>query len=241
MPYIKPVVLVINVSTIPGRVKVIVSNNLGQDSRIKYQKGGGAVVVHPTLVTGNTFIYIDNLTLSSDYLFFAQPYDGVNDVGDPSNIHELTVANFQVKNKDERKHMTSFIKHLMRSTQLFDWYAKKISNLEGIPSAQLNIPFSGTLVHPQYNENVRVADQPDIFQARGSIPLVKQRTSGFNKSQIGIGTVKFGDFTAFCAIDYEVDIDDRIIDPVNNMEYKVVHSTPHLNGLYRHLELKWLR
>ena len=92
MPYIKPVVLVINVSTIPGRVKVIVSNNLGQDSRIKYQKGGGAVVVHPTLVTGNTFIYIDNLTLSSDYLFFAQPYDGVNDVGDPSNIHELTVA-----------------------------------------------------------------------------------------------------------------------------------------------------
>jgi hypothetical protein len=107
----------------------------------------------------------------------------------------------------------------------------------------VNIPFAADPIaaNIQYNENVRVSDQQGFYQNRGLKPICRQRTGGLNKADIGFAQVKFGDFTAFCAIDYEVDIDDRLIHSKTGDEYRVVHSTPHENGLMRHLELKLLR
>lgn len=232
-----PVILVTD--RLDGTIRVTVSNNAGQISRLLYQESNGDLNIWPTTQTGNGYKDITGLDTEEDIYFTAQPISG-SYLGTISNIHELTSKNSKIQNRDSRNHMSKFIQNLLIRSTKFDWYIKRVKST-GIPTSQLNVPFIGQPTTIQYNENVRVANQAEIFQARGSIPICIQRTSGYNKADIGFGTVRMGDFTAFCSIEHEVEIDDRLIDPVSDIEYRVVHSTPHKDGLYRHLELKWLR
>jgi hypothetical protein len=232
-----PVILVLD--QLDGTIKVTFSNNGGQNSRLLYQESGGALLTWGSTQTGDGDLILSGLDVEEDYLFVAQAV--WNQYKGPlSNIQELTSKSSKVKNRDNRNHMSKFIQNLLIRSTLFDWYTK-MTKASGIPTSQLNVPFIGQPVTVQYNENVRVANQAEIFQARGSIPMCIQRTGGYNKADLGFGTVRMGDFTAFCSIEHKVEIDDRLIDPVSDIEYRVVHSTPHKDGLYRHLELKWLR
>jgi hypothetical protein len=232
----KPVLLVTDLHD--GVIRAALTNNAGQTSRIKYEESGYDIVIHPISITDDGYVDISGLHTELDIYFLAQVWDGVND-GLISNIHEIQSQDSKVKNRDQRKHMSSFIKNLLVRSPKFNWYTKMVA-AAGIPDSQINMPFTGEIVHSQLNENVHVADQPAIFQCRGSINVVIQRTGGFNKADLGFGNVRFGDFTAFCDIDHRVELDDRLINPIDQTEYRVVHSTPHTNGLYRHLELKWL-
>lgn len=232
-----PVLLVLD--NLDGTITATVSNNAGQTSRFLIQEEGDDLVVWPHTKGGNGDIIINGLNIEENYFIVAQPFSTPY-IGNMSNIQEITSHSSMIQNRDARNHMSKFIQNLLIHATKFNWYIKRVK-AQGIPSSQINVPFIGEPTNVQYNENVHVKDQPIIFQSRGAVPIVIQRTGGYNKADLGFGNARIGDFTAFCSIEHNIEIDDRLIDSVMNIEYRVVHSTPHKDGLYRHLELKWLQ
>jgi len=191
-------------------------------------------------VAGSGSKQITGLTFGQRYAVTAVSRDSGLLMSAPTLPLVVAPSSQAILNNDSRNHMRAFIEHALRRSTKYTWHKKLVSTT--VPSRMVNVPFAGEPLPAdiQYNENVRVADQPNIFQNRGLVPIVRQRTGGMNKADIGFADVKFGDFTAFCPIDYGIDMDDRLIHANTGEEYKVVHSTPHENGLFRHLELKWL-
>jgi len=143
----------------------------------------------------------------------------------------------------DKRMIKQAIKDIAGTMGLFTWYRRIVTNkkptiLIGEPQ-ELPSTEGDTFDYIQSTIHVRVEEQSDLWQNMGQIPVQISRNTGFTMLMAEMANVKVGGYFGVVSVDYDVRINDHLVDADDN-EYLVVSAAACFPRVFRRLSLEYL-